>query len=88
MATLNIKNLPDRLHRKLRERAKREHRSVAQEVIHLLTAAVEAPTPLSILALRGLGRDALARARAEALLSRSPRGMYAPRIRRMLDTLP
>ena len=57
MATLNIKNLPDRLHRKLRERAKREHRSVAQKVIHLLTAAVEAPTPLSILDLRGPGKE-------------------------------
>ena len=57
MATLNIKNLPDQLHRKLRERAKREHRSVAQEVIHLLTAAVEAPTPRSILDLRGLGKE-------------------------------
>ncbi len=57
MATLNIKNLPDRLHRKLRDRAKREHRSVAQEVIHLLTAAVDEAPPLSILALRGLGKD-------------------------------
>jgi plasmid stability protein len=29
MATLNIKNLPDALYRKLKARARREHRSVA-----------------------------------------------------------
>ena len=58
MATLNIKNFPDRLHRKLRERAQQQHRSVAQEVIHLLSASVEDPAPLSILELRGLGRQA------------------------------
>jgi len=32
MATLNIKNLPDRLYRKIQARAHREHRSIAQEV--------------------------------------------------------
>lgn len=57
MATLNIKNLPDSLYRKLRIRAKRERRSVAQEVIQLLTQATEEPTPLSILALKGLGKE-------------------------------
>jgi plasmid stability protein len=57
LATLNIKNLPDRLYKKLRERAKREHRSVSQEVIHLLSGAVEEPRPLSILSLRGLGKE-------------------------------
>ena len=57
MATLNIKNLPDRLYKRLQARAKRERRSVAQEVTQLLTAALEAPTPLSILELRGLGKD-------------------------------
>lgn len=31
MATLNVKGLPDGLYRKLRARAKRERRSVAQE---------------------------------------------------------
>jgi plasmid stability protein len=36
VATLNIKNLPDRIYRKLQARAKRERRSVAQEVTHLL----------------------------------------------------
>ena len=41
MATLNVKNLPDPLYRKLKARAKRERRSVAQEVTILLTQALE-----------------------------------------------
>src|SRR5258706_13800708 len=57
MAVLNIKNLPDSLYRKLQARAKRQHRSVAQEVTHLLTDALEAPKPLSILDLKGLGKE-------------------------------
>jgi hypothetical protein len=57
MATLNIKNLPDSLYRKLQARAKRQHRSVAQEVTHLLSDALERPKPLSILDLKGLGKE-------------------------------
>jgi plasmid stability protein len=57
MATLNVKNLPDDLYRLLRRRAKRQRRSVAQEVTQLLSAALEEPEPLSILELRGLGRE-------------------------------
>lgn len=57
MATLNIKNLPDALYRKLQARAKRQHRSVAQEVTHLLTDILEAGKPLSILDLKGLGKE-------------------------------
>ena len=57
MAVLNIKNLPDSLYKKLQARAKREHRSIAQEVTHLLTDALEASKPLSILDLQGLGKD-------------------------------
>lgn len=57
MATLNIKNLPDALYKKLQARARREHRSVAQEVTHLLSEALEARKPLSILDLRGLGKE-------------------------------
>jgi len=57
MATLNIKNLPDPLYRKLRARARRLRRSVAQEVIHILSEATEEPARLSILALKGLGKD-------------------------------
>ncbi len=57
MATLNIKNVPDALYRKLRARAKRQHRSVAQEVTHILTEAVAQPEPLSIMKLQGLGKE-------------------------------
>ncbi len=57
MATLNIKNFPAPLYERLQERAEREHRSVAQEVIHLLERVTERPEPLSILGLRGLGKD-------------------------------
>ena len=57
MATLNIKNLPDGLYRQLKARAKRERRSVAQEVTILLTKALEPPAALSILELRGLGKE-------------------------------
>jgi plasmid stability protein len=57
MATLNVKNLPDALYRKLQARAKRQRRSVAQEVTHILSEILESPQPLSILELRGLGRE-------------------------------
>jgi plasmid stability protein len=57
VAVLNIKNLPDALYKKLQARAKRQHRSIAQEVTHLLTDALEAPKPLSILDLKGLGKE-------------------------------
>ncbi len=57
MATLNVKNLPDSLYRKLQRQAKRQHRSVAQEVTKILDDALEAPALVSILALRGLGKE-------------------------------
>lgn len=57
MATLNIKNLPDGLYKKLKTRAKKQHRSVAQEVTHILSQAVGEPKPLSILELQGLGKE-------------------------------
>ena len=57
MATLNIKDFPDKLYRRLRKRALAQHRSIAQEVTHVLSEALEAPEPLSILELRGLGKE-------------------------------
>ena len=47
----------DTLYKKLQARAKRQRRSVAQEVTHLLSEALEASKPLSILQLRGLGKE-------------------------------
>jgi len=57
VAILNVKNLPDGLYRKLQARAKRQRRSVAQEVTQILSDALEAPRPVSILELKGLGKD-------------------------------
>jgi len=57
VAVLNIKKLPDSLYKKLQARAKRQHRSVAQEVTHLLSVALETPKLLSILDLQGLGKE-------------------------------
>lgn len=56
MAILNVKNLPDGLYRKLQARARRERRSVAQEVTRILSDALESPAQHSILELRGLGK--------------------------------
>lgn len=58
MATLNVKNLPDKLYRMLSAQAKRHRRSTAQEVIQILSDALEEPEPLSLLELRGLGKEA------------------------------
>lgn len=57
MATLNVKNLPDDLYEKLKERAERQHRSVAQEVTHILYSAVSDAEAHSILELQGLGKE-------------------------------
>jgi plasmid stability protein len=57
MATLNVKNFPDALYKKLQALAKRERRSVAQEVKILLTGALDSPKQLSILDLKGLGKE-------------------------------
>lgn len=57
MSILNIKNFPDDLYERLRERAKEDRRSISQEVIQLLTEAMESPRPRSILELRGLGKS-------------------------------
>jgi plasmid stability protein len=57
MATLNIKNIPDPLYAALRARAESQHRSIAQEVTHLLTEALAQQDPLSILELQCLGKE-------------------------------
>ncbi len=57
MATLNVKNVPAALYRRLQARAKKQRRSLSQEVLQILSEAVEANEPLSILDLEGLGKD-------------------------------
>ena len=44
MVNLVIKNIPQPLHFKLKERAKRNHRSVTKETIALIERAVELPS--------------------------------------------
>jgi plasmid stability protein len=56
MATLNIKNLPDALYRKLKKRAERQRRSIAQEVTQILADTLAERELLSILELRALGK--------------------------------
>lgn len=56
MATLNVKNVPDALYEALKVRAESRHRSVAQEVTHILSEVL-AQQPLSILELEGLGKE-------------------------------
>ena len=55
MPTLNIKDFPAGLYRKLKARARRQRRSMAQEVTHILEQVLEDPEPVSILELDGLG---------------------------------
>jgi plasmid stability protein len=57
MAVLNIKNLPDPLYEKLKARAKRQRRSVAQEVTQILADALDEEERPSLLELRGLGKE-------------------------------
>lgn len=57
MATLNIKRFPDELYERLRHRAERKHRSISQEVVHILSQVLERPERRSILELRGLGKE-------------------------------
>jgi plasmid stability protein len=57
VAVLNVKSVPDKLYRKLQARAKRERRSVAQEVLEILDQALNEPPRLSIMDLQGLGKD-------------------------------
>jgi len=56
VATLNVKNVPDALYEALKVRAESRHRSVAQEVTHILSEVL-AQQPLSILELEGLGKE-------------------------------
>jgi plasmid stability protein len=58
MATLNIKSFPDDLYARLKARAEHQHRSVAQEVTHILDQVLGGTEPLSILDLQGLGKSA------------------------------
>lgn len=57
MATLNLKNLPDEIHRKLKKRAKEEHRSVAGHVRKLIEEDVARAKRYTVDDLKGLGAE-------------------------------
>ncbi|HEX8360950.1 MAG TPA: hypothetical protein VF613_12620 [Longimicrobium sp.] len=57
MATLNIKQFPGSLYESLKMRAESQHRSVAQEVTHILSVVLARDEPLSILDLQGLEKE-------------------------------
>lgn len=57
MATLNVKNFPDDLYQRIKQRAAADRRSIAGEVVHLLDRAVASEEPRSILDLQGLGKE-------------------------------
>ncbi len=42
MASVNLKDIPDHLHMRLRARAKRNHRSLQKDLLSILEEAVEA----------------------------------------------
>lgn len=62
MATLTLKNIPDELHRLLKERAMRNRRSLNSEVLHCLEEAVMPPArdPEALLARVDAFREKLA----------------------------
>jgi len=43
MASVLIKNLPDELHRALKQRAERHHRSLNKELISIIETAIHRP---------------------------------------------
>lgn len=57
MATLNIKNFPDRLYRRIKQRAGKNRRSISQEVVQLLDEVVNETPRMSLLELEGLGKE-------------------------------
>lgn len=57
MATLNIKNFPDRLYRRIKQRAGKNRRSISQEVVQLLDEVVSEESRVSLLELEGLGKE-------------------------------
>jgi plasmid stability protein len=59
VATLNVKNFPDGVYRRIKQRASKNRRSISQEVTQILEEAVaEKPKAKhSLLELAGLGKE-------------------------------
>jgi plasmid stability protein len=61
MPTITLKNLPRRLHRALRSRAKKHHRSLNKEVIATLQSVTTATRPVEAEAMIREAREARSR---------------------------
>jgi len=57
MATLNVKNFPDALYRKLKRRAKDEGRSLSAEVTRIVGRDLDHPKRYTVDDLVGLGAE-------------------------------
>jgi plasmid stability protein len=58
MPSITLKNLPPKLHRTLKARARAHHRSLNKEVVATLAAATDASTPVDTEALQREARHA------------------------------
>jgi plasmid stability protein len=74
MSTLTLRNLPDDVHARLKERAKRNHRSVNQEIVAIL-ASPFLPESEGERLEQARERMRAASARIDALRSRTARFM-------------
>lgn len=48
MAAINIKNIPDHIHLRLKQRAAANHRSLNKEIVHILAEALAVDSPLRL----------------------------------------
>ena len=62
MAVVTVRNLPDEIHRRLKERARRNHHSLNAEIVSCLEAVILAPA-VDVDALLGQARRLRRRAR-------------------------
>ncbi len=69
MAVLSVKGIPDRLYKALRRQAEQDHRSIAQEVIYVLSQYIQATPRHSMTELRGLGKKVWEGVRVNRYLS-------------------
>jgi len=80
MANLTLRNVPDELHRRLKERAKRNRRSLNQEAIEELAAYREWPNGVADIESQARERMRNAAASIEELRKEMPRFLSAKEI--------
>ena len=80
MPNLTIRNMPDDLHQALKERAKRNRRSLNQEAIAELAAFGELPADPSAIAILAKERMQIAGKEIDTLRKKMPRFLAAEEI--------